>query len=105
MKTLNVNEILLPCTLQQFEDLTNSMLTDFNEIIAPQALGANYMAEIVMSAIHQLDRKVGVIDRQELLNMCINMVSKHVTYHAIQAMKDQMESQSLPQEKSEDPVS
>jgi hypothetical protein len=105
MKTLNVNEILLPCTLQQFEDLTNSMLTDFNEIIAPQALSANYMAEIVMSAIHQLDRKVGVIDRQELLNMCINMVSKHVTYHAIQAMKDQMESQSLPQEKSEDPVS
>lgn len=88
------DQTYLPCTLQKFQDLTNEVLTEFNKIIAPNALDANYFAQVLHGVIHAIDRKVGVVSKQELLNACVNMVSKHVTFHAIQALEQYMQAEA-----------
>jgi hypothetical protein len=85
--TFENDETYLPVTLQQFESLTNELLVPFNELTTPQALDGNYFADIVHGAIHQLDRKRGTIKKSELFMSCVNMVSKHITYHAVESIR------------------
>ena len=86
------NDTYLPITLQQFQDLTNELLNQFNTLLAPQFLDGNYMAQVVHSVIHSLDRKTAIVKKSELLDGCINMVSKHVTYRAIQEIEAQLKA-------------
>jgi hypothetical protein len=50
------------------------------------------MAQIVHGAVHQLDRKTAIVSKTELLDACINMVSKHTTFHAVQAIEAEMKA-------------
>lgn len=84
----------LPCTLQQFQDLTNEILIEFNKLIAPSALDGNYFADVLNGVIHSLDRKTARVSKQDLFDGCVNLVSKHVSYHAIEAMRQQLNQPS-----------
>jgi hypothetical protein len=96
-------KVLLPVSLSQFETLVNELLVEFNKVSAPNALDANYMAQVVMSVIHALDRKVGKVSKTELLDGCINMVSKHISYHACEAIKAQLEAEKKAAEPQQSP--
>lgn len=74
----------LPVTAKQFEDLTNEVLTRLNELNAPHFFSADYVSQVVMSAIHALDHKIGMISKRELLHACINRISCHLTYEAVE---------------------
>ena len=93
-QTFDNDETYLPCTNQQFQDLTNEILMKFNALIAPQALDANYFAQVVHGVIHAIDRKVAIVSKAALLEGCVNMVSKHVTYHAVEALQAAMAAQA-----------
>lgn len=90
-----IDESLLPVTMQQFEDLTNEMLIEINSFTAPQALDGNYMAKVVMSALHSGDKKLGSFKKSELFERCINIISNQITFHAVRAieMKEEAEKQ------------
>lgn len=92
------DETFLPITMQQFQDLTNELLTTFNYIMAPQALDGNYMAQIVHGVIHSIDRKQAIVKKSELLDGCINMVSKHVTFHAVQEIEARLKAEKTQTE-------
>jgi hypothetical protein len=83
----------LPVTLQQFQDLTNEILTEFNKLTAPSGLDGNYMAQVLHGVIHGLERTKGDVSKEVLLDSCINMVSKHITYHAIQEIEARMKAE------------
>lgn len=82
----------MPVTMQQFEDLTNEILIEVNKITAPNALDADYMAQILMSAIHAYDHKDGIVLKTHLLESCINRISCHVTYHAVEEIKNRLQN-------------
>jgi hypothetical protein len=84
------DETYLPLTMKQFEDLTNEVLTKLNGILAPNALDADYTAQILMSAIHALDHKHGIVTKTDLFNSCVNRISCHVTYHAVQEIQERL---------------
>ncbi len=86
----NNNETYLPVTMQQWEDLTNEMLSAINRVASPQFLNADYAAQVLMSAIHALDHSKGIISKQELFESCINRISCHVTYHSVQEIQARM---------------
>ena len=90
MANFPVDKDYLPVTMQQFEDLTNEMLVEINKRCAPHALDANYVAQILMSAIHALDHKHGRVSKTELFDSCINRISCHVTYHAVQEIQKRL---------------
>lgn len=80
-------KIYLPITMQQFEDLTNEILAEVNALCDPHFLDANYMAQVLMGAIHALDHKHGMVLKSELVESCVNRISCHVTYHAVQEIQ------------------
>lgn len=86
----NQNSIYMPVTMQQFEDLTNEILLEVNKITAPSALNADYMAQILMSALHAYDHKEGIVMKSRLFESCINRISCHVTYHAVEAIQERL---------------
>lgn len=88
--TFDQDETYLPLTMKQFEDLTNEVLTKLNVILAPNALDADYTAQILMSAIHALDHKHGIVNKTDLFNSCVNRISCHVTYHAVQEIQERL---------------
>lgn len=85
------DETYLPVTAPQFEALTNEVLTEFNKITSPFSVDANYFAETLMNVIHQLVRTQGVVKKSVLLECAINLISKHTTYHAIEALKKSLD--------------
>jgi len=88
-----VDDVMLPVTMDQFQTMTNEVLTEINKYIAPNFLNADYMAQILMSAIHALDHKHGYASKQALLESCINRISCHVTYHAVQEIQKRLEAE------------
>jgi hypothetical protein len=92
-KSLNTY-ILLPVTMQHFEDLTNDILIHVNEHMAPHALDAEYLAQVLMSAIHAIDHKTGRVRKEDLFEACINRVSCHVTYAAVQAIQERIKAKA-----------
>jgi hypothetical protein len=86
----------MPVTMQQFESLTNELLLEVNKQCEPHALDANYMAQILMSALHAYDHKIGWVSKTELFDSCINRISCHVTYHAVQEIQQKLKAAMKP---------
>lgn len=99
-----VDEINLPVTMQQFEDLTNEILVAINQVAAPNALDADYTAQILMGAIHALDHKHGYVKKSELFESCINRISCHVTYHAVQEIQTRLKAKAAQAPTSDNPT-
>lgn len=90
--TFAEDKTYLPVTMKQFEDLTNEVLLAINQVTAPHNLDADYTAQILMSAIHALDHKHGLVSKKDLFESCINRISCHVTYHAVQEIQARMKA-------------
>lgn len=101
-KKFEKNLTFLPVTMQQFEELTNEILAAVNEVCDPHFLNADYMAQILMSAIHALDHKQGLIEKSALFEGCINRISCHVTYHASEEIRKRLSPEAKPQEGTTD---
>lgn len=87
------DETYLPCTMQQFEDLTNEILGAVNNVVTPNFLTGDYLAQILMSAIHALDHKYGLIKKSDLFLSCINRISCHVTFHAVEEIQRKLKEE------------
>lgn len=92
----------MPVTMQQFEDLTNEMLLAVNKVTAPHALDADYMAQVVMSALHGRDKKSGVFNKHDLFEACISFISNHVTYHAVQVIQKRLQEKQDSEKSSKE---
>lgn len=84
----------LPVTTKQFEDLTNEILTELNKVTAPQAFEPDYMAQILMSAIHSLDHKNGKVLKTDLFENCLNRISCHLTYNVVQEIQARLKAKA-----------
>lgn len=82
----------LPITMLQFEGLTNELLVELNKLTAPSALGGDYMAQILMEAIRTLDRTKAYVSKTDLFESCINLISRHVTFYAVESIKEKMQA-------------
>ncbi len=87
------DETYLPVTMQQFEDLTNEILLELNKLTAPNALGPDYAASIIMEAIRALDRTKALISKKALFDSSVNLISRHVTFFAIEQIKERQKAQ------------
>jgi hypothetical protein len=93
-----------PVTMQQFQALTNELLVPLNEVAQlhctedSKGFNGDYMAQIVMSAIHAYKHEVGILYKSELFESCINRISCHVTFHAVEEIRKR-----LNPEKAADP--
>lgn len=96
LKELKEGETRLPITFKQFEDLTNEMLGYVNEVTKPQAIDANFMANVIMSVIHGLDRKTTIIHKQDLFDRSINLISNQVTHQACEAIMTKLRAETQP---------
>jgi hypothetical protein len=94
----------LPVTMEQFQALVNELLVPLNEIAqlhcTDQSKGYNgdYMAQIVMSAIHAYKHEIGIVYKSELFESCVNRISCHVTFHVVEEVKKRLQ----PQQKDAD---
>lgn len=93
----------LPVTMSQFEELTNEILEKVNEVCAPNFLSGDYLAQILMSAIHALDHKHGRVNKSELFESCINRISCHVTFHASEEIRNRLAQKNANHEIVPDP--
>jgi hypothetical protein len=93
-----VDETYLPVNLEQFETLVNEIQGEFNKHMAPNSLDGEYMALVVHGAIHALDRTIAVVSKTDLLNRCINSVSKNLTFRAAQGIEAKMKAGQTPTE-------
>lgn len=82
----------LPVTMEQFERLTNDILSHVNTLMKPHALDADYLAQVLMSAIHAIDHKHGRVKKAELFEACVNRISCHVTYHAVEEIQKRIKA-------------
>lgn len=89
-----VEQTYLPITMEQFESLTNEMLVEINKLCDPHFLNGDSMAGTVMSAIHAMDHKIGVINKIELFDACVNRLSNHITYYAVEAIKARLQKEA-----------
>jgi hypothetical protein len=87
------DETYFPCTMQQFEDLTNEILSAINVVVAPNFLTGDYLAQILMSALHGIDHKHGIVKKSELFLSCINRIGCHVTFHAVEEIQRRINEQ------------
>jgi hypothetical protein len=83
-----------PVTMAQFEALTNEMLIEVNKVTEPHSLNGDYMAQVVMGALHGTDKKQGILNKTELFDACIHFISNHVTYHAVEAIKARLTAEA-----------
>lgn len=81
------NSTYLPVNMQQFEDLTNEILTAVNLVADPHFLDAEYLAQVLMSAIHAYKHETGIIKKSDLFESVINRISCHVTYHVVEEIQ------------------
>ncbi len=91
-KTFPKDTTYLPVTMEQFEALTNEILTAVNEVSTPHFIEADYLAQVLMGAIHALKHETGMIKKTELFESCINRISCHVTYHVVQEIQAKLKA-------------
>ena len=87
------DEVYLPITGKQFEDLTNEILVAMNELSAPDVVGPDYFAGVLMSDIHSRDHKLGRIKKSELFEGCVNRISCQATYHIVEANQTRLKAE------------
>lgn len=88
------NDIFLPITMQQFQDLTNEIMTEMNVVAAPNFTKGDYVAQLVMSTLHALDHKNGRTKKSEIFLSCVNRMSCHVTYAAVQEIQRRLKEET-----------
>jgi len=93
----------LPVTMSQFEALTNELLTPLNELARPNFLSGDYFAQILMSAIHAYDHKTGIVYKSELFEGCVNRISCHVTFHAVEEIRKRLDPAKAQDPELSDP--
>lgn len=93
-RTFEPDEIYLPITGKQFEDLTNEILVAMNELATPDVVGPDYFAGVLMSDIHSRDHKLGRIKKSELFEGCVNRISCQATYHIVEANQARLKAQA-----------
>lgn len=91
LPTLNTYTYL-PVTMKQFELLTNDIMAHINEKMVPNAVDGDYMAQILMSVIHSLDRKDAKVRKEELFDRCLVNISRHLTYHVVEEIKKEVKA-------------
>ena len=92
MKKFKNNEMYLPVTAKQFEDLTNELLLVANEVSAPESFSADYFAQILMSQIHSMKHDFGYVKKSALFEGCINRISCHLTYNIVQDLQAKLKA-------------
>lgn len=88
------DETYLPVTFQQFEDLTNEILSAVNMVCHPHALSADYMAQVLTSAIHSLKADEGLVKKSSLFKACIKRISSHITFEASQEIQERLKAEA-----------
>jgi hypothetical protein len=88
------NATWLPCTMQQWEDLTNEMTTNINKLVKPHFLSADYVAQVLMQTIHAYDHKHGMVLKSEMFESCVNRISCHATFHAVQDIQRKLQEEA-----------
>lgn len=86
--------------MEQFEALTNEMVEAVNKVVAPHFLSGDYVAQVLMAAIHAYDHKIGVVQKYELFESCINRISCHATFHAVDEIQKRLRAQNPPELKA-----
>lgn len=84
----------LPCTMDQWECLVNDMTERVNKVTAPHCLDANYVAQVLMGAIHAYDHKTGLVSKTDLFESCVNRISCHVTFAAVEALQTKLKQEA-----------
>lgn len=97
IKELIEDQTYMPVTMKQFEDLTNEILVEVNKVCDPHFLNAEYMAQILMSALHSYDHKIGIVNKYDLFINCINRISCHVTFHAVEEIRRKLQAEEAKQ--------
>lgn len=93
----------LPVTMSQFEELTNELLAPINELCRPNFLSGDYFAQILMSAIHAYPHKQGLVFKSELFESCVNRISCHATFHAVEEIKKRLSPAKADAPEANDP--
>jgi hypothetical protein len=88
------DETYLPATLEQFQSLTNEMVEAMNVLIAPNTLTYDYMAQMLNSAIHSYDHKIGVVSKQALFENCLNRISCHITFYEVERIQQRLNEEN-----------
>ena len=88
------NEMYLPVNMEQFEKLTNEILTAVNELAKPHFLEADYCAQVLMSAIHALKHEDGIVKKSALFESVVNRISCHVTYHVVEEIQKKLKAKA-----------
>jgi hypothetical protein len=98
-KKFTHNDIYLPVTMKQFEELTNELLAAINTITGEEDQGfeADYFAQVLMSAIHAMKHEDGRTTKLALFEGCVNRISCHVTYHMVQEIQRKIEAKKIEQ--------
>jgi hypothetical protein len=87
-----------PMTMQQFQDLTNEILVELNKLTVPHMLDADYVAQVLMSALHGTKMETGFISKYALYESCIHRISSHLTYDAVQEIQARIKAKNKPEE-------
>lgn len=93
IKSLSKDLTYLPVTMQQFENLTNELLAQINILMGEHKINGDFMASVLMSAIHAIDHKTAIINKTTLFESCINRISNQVTFHAVEAIQKRLVEQ------------
>lgn len=88
------DETYLPVTLEQFQNLTNELLSAMNTVVAPHSLTYDYMAQMVNSAIHSYDHKIGIVSKRALFENCLNRISCHVTFYEVERIQQKLNEEA-----------
>lgn len=95
----------MPVTPTQFEGLTNELLVEFNKLADPQALDAEFFAEVLMGALHSVERGTSWISKSKVFDSCVNKISNRLTFKIVEEMhkrKLEQEEQKQTLVESED---
>ena len=77
----DLEEVYFPVTTEQFQSLANELLTEVNKLTDPNFVSADYFAQILVAALHTMDRKQGILKKTEMFLGCINRISNQLTYN------------------------
>jgi hypothetical protein len=87
-------EAFFPVTTEQFQDLANELLTEVNLLCAPNFLSADYFAQILVAALHTMDRKQGILKKTEMFLGCVNRISNQLTYNIANEIEQRLKKQA-----------
>ena len=87
------DQTYLPVTVEQFQDLTNELLKEFNALTAPNFVTADFFSQVLMAAIHALDHKIGFYSKSSLFDACVNRVSCNMTYQVVQEIQARLKAE------------